>query len=113
MLRERIPGKKPLLWTLEGGSAQVDFDTLLTILLLFSCLLQNPLLFRLSALVLTDVMLSLTSNPSRRLNGPLQRVHRLRGQRDHVPRIHPPPLHTEQQVISRDVNDNAKRGDTF
>ena len=55
-------------------------------------------IYQLSALVLTDVMLSLTSNPCRRLNGPLQRVHRLRGQRDHVPRVHPPPLHTEQQV---------------
>ena len=97
--------------------AQVDFDTLLTIILLFSCLHQNLLLFRLSALVLADVILSLTSNPSRRLNGPLQRVHRLRGQRDHVPRVHPPPLHTEQQVknlyLYLDENDNAKKDDTF
>ena len=34
----------------------------------------------------------------RRLDGPVQRVHRLWGERDHVPRIHPSPLHPEQQV---------------
>jgi hypothetical protein len=34
----------------------------------------------------------------RRLHGPVQRVHRVRGERDHVSRLHPPPLHPKQQV---------------
>ncbi len=34
----------------------------------------------------------------RRLYGPVQRLHRVRGERDHVSRLHPPPLHPKQQV---------------